>query len=100
MNKQYLYVRFLTEAENKVVLPFSCIKIYRENGKFVTGDCRKDTFNSAYKNVTSFILHEYTFALLCICFHCFILGSSKFQMELEKLKKFKKKFKCLPTEIY
>ena len=46
MNKQHPKIKFSAEANG--ALPFLDVKIYKENGKFVTTVYRTETFSGVY----------------------------------------------------
>ena len=60
MNKQH---QIFSRRWKNGALPFLDIKIYRQNGKFVTGVYSKETFSGVCRNIASFIPLEYKFDL-------------------------------------
>ena len=60
----YLNMRFPVGAEKNGALPFLDLKIYKENGKFVTSVCRKETFSGVHTKFTNFIFLDNNFGLL------------------------------------
>ena len=61
MNKHHSKIRFSGEANG--ALPFLDVKIYKENGKFVTSVYRTETFSGVYTIFPSFILLDYKVGL-------------------------------------
>ena len=76
MKKHHPQIRFLVEAEKNSALPFLDIKIYRENGKFVTSMYRKEAFVGVLTNFTKFLQR------------LFLSSSRFFTFNLKKLRKF------------
>ena len=90
LNKQQPNTRFSVNIDKNGSLPFLDIKIYRENGKVLTGVHKKKTLSGLCINFTSFILLGYKFGVSYTLFHrcfCLVFDFSKFHIELEKLKK-------------
>ena len=44
-------------------MPFPDVKVFRENGKFATNICRKETFTGVYTNVSNLLPLEQKFGL-------------------------------------
>ena len=61
MNKHHSKIRFSAEVNR--ALPFLDVKIYKENGKFVTSVYRTEIFSGVYTIFPSFILLDYKVGL-------------------------------------
>ena len=95
-------MKFSIETEINQSLSFLGVKIFQENGKFVTSVFKKEAFSGVYTNFISFIPLDYKFGLvhtILIC--CFNLSSDflKFHHQVDKRKKILVK-KCIPTKVY
>ena len=80
---------FFFKTEKDEQMPFLDVKVFRENGSFVTTVYRKETFTGVYTNFSSFIPLEHKLGLVYTLLHrCFCLVSymSKFHFENENLK--------------
>ena len=89
-NKKHKNMKFPIETEINQSLSFLDVKIFRENGKFVTSVFRKETISRVHTNFISFIPFDYQFGLVhTLLNRCFNLSSNflKFHHEINKLKK-------------
>ena len=71
-------------------MSFLDVNISRENGKFVTTDCRKPTVSGVYTHFKSFLSSTQKFGLVyTLVFRCYTLWSDwwKFHRELVTLKR-------------
>ena len=81
MNSRHNNLTFSKETETDGYLSFLDVKIFREDGSFVTTVYRKPTFSGIYTNFTSFMPKTYKYGLiLTLLFRSFTLASdfSKF----------------------
>ena len=79
MNSKYKNISFSFEKEKDGQMPFLDVKVFRENGKFVTIVHRKETFTGVYTNFSSFTPLEHKFGLVyTLLQRCFYLVSVYF----------------------
>ena len=93
MNSKHKNINFSFETEKDEQMPFLDVKVFRENGKFVTNVYRKETFTGVYTKFSSFIPLEHKFGLVYTLLHCcFCLVSDmsliRFTLKLKNLMKY------------
>ena len=90
INSEHKNIKFFFKTEKDEQMPFLDVKVFRENGSFVTTVYRKEIFTGVYTNFSSFITLEHKLGLVYTLLHrCFCLVSYmfKFHLENENLKK-------------
>ena len=69
MNSKHKKINFSFETKKDEQMPFLDVKVFCENGPFVTNVYRKETFTGVYTKFSSFIPLEHKFGLVYILLH-------------------------------
>ena len=90
LSSKHPNIRFTYEEENKNVLPFLDVNVYRDANKFSSTVHRKDTFSGVYTNFDSFMPDTYQRGLIStLLYRAYAISSSygSLHEEVENLKK-------------
>ena len=82
-------MKFSIETEINQSLSFLGVKIFQENGKFVTSVFKKEAFSGVYTNFISFIPLDYKFGLVHTLLNRWFNLSSDFLKSHHKVNKLK-----------
>ena len=97
INKKHKNMKFSIETEINQSLSFLDVKIFRENGKFITSIFRKEALSGVYTNLISFISLDCKFGLVYTFLNCCFNLSSDFLKS-----HYEENFveKRIPTKVY
>ena len=97
INKKHKNMKFLIDTKINQSLSFFDVKIFRENGKFITSIFRKETLSRVYTNLISFISLDCKFGLVYTFLNCCFNLSSDFLKS-----HYEENFveKRIPTKVY